>query len=133
MKKLNKKIITVLAMVVLIVTSFALGTFANNTPWKDTFTLEASQKINSAGHFKKIELLENIDDVISTAVIEAKTPMIENKQSLVEDELDNYFNLKLNELVNGENDEELDAELDSITTNIIERCKVDIDAAFVGK
>ena len=133
MKKLIKKLLVVIGVVVLILGSFMLGAYAAGNTWKSKVLSKASTDIGKAGYEKKEALLTNIDAVIEERVLAQKNPTIQEKQTEVENELDTYFDGKVTELMQSEEFDTLDSEIDVIKTDVVDRYKAEIDAAFVGK
>lgn len=131
-KKLKNVIITGVAVITLSGT-YVLGTKAETTSWKDRVVAKASSDIGASGYNKKTELITNIDTAIDTKITSESDAKIQQRQALVEQQLQDYFDGKITALVNTPEFQMLDSEFDALVQNILTRYKTEIDTAFASR
>lgn len=129
---MKKKLIIGGLAVLVIVGSFSVGVSAEKLGVVDKIKGTASKDIGAAGYNKKAELLDNIDSQIESKMAESVNPLVDEKEAMVEQELQAYFDAKLNAIVDQSLDSGLGSELDEVANGIIERYKAEIDNALEG-
>ena len=131
MKKSIKKIVVVGVIVVALASSFMLGNTYASGGWRDAVTLKAIVDINKAGFDKTAELVTNLDTVVKDTILIEVEPMIDIREQQVEDELQVYFNEKVESLITDESGS-MEVQFDGMAQNAIQTNINKIDTAFEG-
>ena len=127
--KNSKKAICIALIGVALTTSFLIGGYAEATSdFLSTVLAEAKKQIGSAGYNKKEELINNIDTEINKKIATKVNPIADEKAKKVQDELQTYFDSKIDAIV--PDTEPIETELENQVTEIYNRYKQEIDNAF---
>ena len=123
-----KKAIKLTLIVAVLGAMFGLGTYAGaNTDWKTEVISEASNRIGAAGYNKRDEIVGyNISEQMKTAL----DPKIKQYEDELAQMLEDYYQLKLAGVVEGEEITALEADMELIKQEIFDRYSADIDAMF---
>ena len=94
--------------------------------------INANEEIGKAGYDKKQELVGNINASVEGAVQGKIDPKINESKENVENELDAYFNKKIEGITETENYKKTEGEIKVIESSVTKRFKGEIDKAFEG-
>jgi hypothetical protein len=133
MNKYLKRGLIVTTIVATLSGTFVLGVSAATNGWKDKILVKANKSIGEAGYAKKEALINNIDTAIEQKINAEYDGTIEQKEREVEQELDAYFNSKVDELTDTPEFDGIEGELDNVVDTVANRYKAEIDQAFEGK
>lgn len=124
----NKKLLSLMLVGVALLGFTVGGVTEANTDVMTKLIDKAYTTIGATGYNTKNELLNNIDGAIDAKLTETVNPLLDQKAMLVEAALQSYFDAKLDEAIGDVS--EIDAELEAIANEIINRYKEEIDRAF---
>ena len=131
MKKSIKKIVVVGVVVIALISSFMLGNTYASSSWRTAVTLKANSEISAAGFNKTAQLLTDLDTSVQDTVLVGVEPLIDSRAQLVENELQAYYNEKVESLIADESGS-MEIQFDDMAQSIIERYQTEIDTAFEG-
>ena len=127
MKKSTKITLISLSMVI----TFGIGTYAGATSsWSNDVINDAYSKISRAGYDKKEQLIKNTDDKITNKVKSDFANQVEDKKDSVEQQLENYYNQKLDGVKNTTEYKNTEKQIDNIEQGVVDSYKKEIDQAF---
>jgi len=127
MKKSTKITLVGLSMA----TTFGIGTYAGaSSSWSNDVINDAYSKISRAGYNKKEELLKNTDEKITNKVKSDFANQIEDKKDSVEQQLEDYYNHKLDGVRNTADYKNTEKQIDGIEQGVVDSYKKEIDQAF---
>ena len=126
---MKKKVGIILTVLVLVSGAFYVG---NNTKatfsWDTEAVNEANKELGATGFNKKTEIVENAD--IAGEMLAVLDPKIEAEKAELERLLEEYYQMKLDGLTEGEEFKALEARISTIRDNIYNRYTSEIDALF---
>jgi len=123
-----KKAIKFTLITVILGAMFGLGTYAGaNNTWQAEVINEANSRIGSAGYHKRDEIVEyNIGDQMKQAL----DPKIKQYEDELAQMLEEYYQLKIQGIIDGEEITSLEIQMEAKKQEIFERYSADIDAMF---
>ncbi|MEC1725843.1 hypothetical protein P9E34_14075 [Schinkia azotoformans] len=111
---------------------FSLGALTGgaSSTWVQNLIADGNKRVNSAAYYKKEELIGNIDQKIQEKLSANMETKITVREQQVTQELEDYFNQKVESLNSPEESAFIDQELDKNASEIVDRYKLEIDNAF---
>lgn len=127
---MQRKILISVIACVLLVSCFFMGGYIEASTSAVTKVISNGQSdISAAGYHKRDEIVDNADVNIENRMKETIDPILQAKTQEVEAMLEEYFNLKVDEMIANDTDD-IEVALDTHVDTIFERYKADIDEIF---
>ena len=104
------------------------GSFGASGDWQTNAINTANSTMGSAAYNKKTELIEGADEDINATVLEELS--LEERQLELQRLLDEYYNLKLQGFTGSDEFKALEAQIQLIQDDILNRYKTEIDNVF---
>lgn len=124
-----KKGFKVLGVIALGIGLFATGgAVGASSDWQSVLIADASSKLGKAGYAKKEELIQNAD--IASQMKQLLDPAIQAEQEELTRLLEEYYRMKLNNLQDTPEYQEIEGKLETLRNQVFERYRVEIDAIF---
>jgi phenylacetate-coenzyme A ligase PaaK-like adenylate-forming protein len=111
----------------------ALGVKAQSANWLSQISTEAAVAIDAAGKSKTDQLANNIQVEIQASVRKNINPVIEQKKTDMQNQLQAYFDLKTSVITDSPSYKSAVADLDRIQGLLLDNYKLEIDKAFAGQ
>lgn len=127
---IKKVLVTAVVGIVLVGGGVFFGSTQSgaSSSWINELTSKANADLGKAGFTKKEEILDKDLTAEMAAVLD---PKIAEEEAELEAMLDQYYQMKLDGLAEGEDFKQLEAKIETLKTSIFNRYKVEIDAMFV--
>jgi hypothetical protein len=134
-KKTLKRGLIALGAVVIISGAFAFGSLSSkaDSGWRQDVVTKANSEIGQAGYDKKNEIIQNLDTAIDNRIGALADNKIEEKKDEVTQQLEDYFNSKVDSIANTSEFTSLDGEFETLAQSIIDRYKRELDTAFANR
>ncbi|MEX0596603.1 MAG: hypothetical protein WD512_08885 [Candidatus Paceibacterota bacterium] len=126
---MKKKASIILTVLILVSGAFYVGSNTKATfSWDTEVINNANSEIGKAGYDKKNEIIENADIASEMAAI--LDPKLEAEKAELQDLLDQYYQMKLDNLSESAEFKEIEARIEIIKQNIYNRYTAEIDLLF---
>lgn len=127
---MNKKLLIGVGVLLVAVGLFFTGSLVGaNNDWKTQVENEASRRIAASGHNKTEEIKDKSQDV-SQQMIDAINPEIKKQEDELASLLEQYYQMKLQNLTNTPEFQALEKRLEELKKIQLERYKSEIDKIF---
>jgi hypothetical protein len=137
--KMNKKVVKVSGIVLAGALIFGGGFFSKQistlatTDWQTTEYMDANTALGKIGFDKKNEIVENAPTDINAKIDTEINKTVDQQKAELETLLDQYYQMKLNGLVDSPEYKTLESRISALKSDIFNRYAAEIDQVFASQ